>query len=45
MDGRYPRPDPEESHTYVECSNMGVCDRFYGACECAPGFEGRACER
>eukprot|EP00904_Undaria_pinnatifida_P008271 jgi/Undpi1/4574/HiC_scaffold_18.g07928.m1 len=43
--GGYPRPDPEASHTYAECSNMGVCDRWYGVCVCAAGFEGRACER
>lgn len=30
---------------YVECSNMGSCDRKTGSCICAPGFEGKACDR
>ena len=29
----------------VECSNMGVCDRLRGVCNCADGYEGGACER
>lgn len=29
----------------VECSNMGVCNRGSGQCECMEGFEGNACER
>jgi hypothetical protein len=29
----------------VECSNMGICDRSTGLCECRSGFEGNACER
>jgi len=28
-----------------ECSNMGICDREIGVCECMEGFEGGACER
>eukprot|EP00903_Cladosiphon_okamuranus_P007144 g6938.t1 len=41
----YPRPDPDSSHTMVECSNMGTCIRSFGICLCQEGFEGRACER
>jgi hypothetical protein len=33
------------AHQPVECSNMGLCDRSKGACECMAGFEGAACER
>jgi hypothetical protein len=29
----------------VECSNMGICDRQWGICQCVAGFEGAACER
>lgn len=29
----------------TECSDMGVCDRTYGVCNCMEGFEGAACER
>ena len=32
-------------HPYVECSNMGICDRSTGLCECFPGYEGLACQR
>jgi hypothetical protein len=28
----------------TECSDMGYCNRDYGECECAPGFEGAACQ-
>lgn len=42
---RYPRPDPDASHTMAECSNMGTCIRSFGLCLCETGFEGRACER
>lgn len=30
---------------YIECSNMGLCDRNTGRCLCREGFEGNACER
>lgn len=30
---------------YQECSNMGICNRETGLCECMPGFTGTACER
>lgn len=29
----------------TECSDMGVCDRTYGVCNCMEGYEGAACER
>jgi hypothetical protein len=35
----------DQAHTSLaECSAMGHCDRRRGLCECAPGFEGGACE-
>jgi hypothetical protein len=33
------------AHGYAECSNMGLCDRVRGECECLPGYEGAACHR
>lgn len=40
---------PQESQTAhltkTECSDMGICDRQYGVCNCMEGFEGAACER
>jgi hypothetical protein len=33
------------AHASSECSNMGLCDRATGACNCKVGFEGNACER
>lgn len=30
---------------YQECSDMGICNRETGACQCMPGFTGVACER
>lgn len=29
----------------TECSSRGLCNREGGACECFPGYEGKACER
>jgi len=29
---------------YVECSNMGICDRSTGTCTCMSGFTGSKCE-
>ena len=29
----------------TECSNMGVCDRATGLCDCRAGFTGEACQR
>jgi len=38
--------DNNEGHlTRTECSDMGICDREYGICNCLDGFEGAACER
>ena len=33
------------AHSDSVCSDMGICDRNTGQCECADGFEGAACER
>ena len=35
----------DDAHNDAECSNMGICDRVTGVCQCRDGFEGRACER
>lgn len=32
-------------HPYLECSNMGTCNRQTGACKCFEGYDGVACER
>ncbi|KAL9181287.1 hypothetical protein ACHAXT_010092 [Thalassiosira profunda] len=32
------------AHAESECSDMGICNRDTGQCECASGFEGAACE-
>lgn len=37
--------DDEQAHSYVECSNQGICDAKKGKCHCFSGFEGEACER
>ena len=35
----------QTAHGLAECSNMGLCENTRGECECAPGYEGGACER
>jgi hypothetical protein len=40
-----PAVDNVAHDEFVECSNMGVCDRGTGKCTCQTGFEGGACER
>lgn len=30
---------------FVECSNMGYCNRETGKCDCRPGLTGSACQR
>ena len=32
------------AHGLKECSDIGLCDRTSGQCECAEGFEGGACQ-
>ena len=33
------------AHAVAECSNQGSCDRRYGTCRCAAGFEGQSCDK
>ena len=33
------------AHSYMECSNNGICSRSTGTCTCRPGFEGVACDK
>ena len=40
-----PYADNMAHDVYMECSNIGVCDRLRGTCLCSEGFEGAACER
>ncbi len=35
----------QSSHEYAECSNVGLCNRKTGICDCQPGYEGVACHR
>lgn len=35
----------EEAHSYMECSNKGLCDRASGECVCFDGYEGSSCQR
>ena len=41
----YPDLSNEESHSYMECSNKGLCDRATGTCVCFDGYEGSSCQR
>ena len=34
-----------KAHVLHECSMAGTCNRQTGACECFPGFTGKACQR
>jgi hypothetical protein len=35
----------DQAHDQLkECSDMGICSRSTGECECVPGFEGSACQ-
>ena len=40
-----PAVDDVAHDVFMECSNMGVCDRTSGQCSCREGYEGNACER
>uniref|UniRef100_A0A7S2RYU0 EGF-like domain-containing protein n=1 Tax=Rhizochromulina marina TaxID=1034831 RepID=A0A7S2RYU0_9STRA len=40
----YPSAQDEAHESFVECSNMGYCDRETGICTCREGFEGPGCE-
>ncbi|KAH8067881.1 tenascin-like protein [Aureococcus anophagefferens] len=42
---KYPVAGENNVHESTECSNMGICDRKSGECECFDGYEGIACER
>eukprot|EP00940_MAST-03C_sp_MAST-3C-sp2_P001904 g1904.t1 len=35
----------DTAHARTECSNMGLCNRETGKCQCRKGFTGAACER
>lgn len=40
-----PTDDDTAHFERTECSDMGICDRQYGICNCMKGYEGAACER
>lgn len=40
----YPETNNVAHFDYVECGNMGLCDKTIGKCECRAGFYGEACE-
>jgi hypothetical protein len=35
----------QEAHQQQECSNMGLCNRDTGTCECSPNFETASCAK
>ncbi|KAL7450249.1 hypothetical protein ACHAWC_003604, partial [Mediolabrus comicus] len=39
----FPNGD-NKAHGLAECSDMGLCDRSSGQCDCAEGFVGSACQ-
>jgi hypothetical protein len=39
------QPYANDLRYYSECSNVGVCDRKTGLCDCMPGFTGAGCRR
>jgi hypothetical protein len=34
----------DTAHSYMECSNKGICDRKSGSCGCFDGYSGSACQ-
>ena len=40
----YPSSNDVAHDTEVECSNMGICQRTIGECQCNKGFFGAACQ-
>jgi hypothetical protein len=40
----YPTADNVAHFDLATCSNMGLCDKTTGKCQCRPGFYGEACE-
>ena len=41
----YPQKDNVAHGDFVECSNMGICNRASGICECREGYTGAACDQ
>lgn len=41
----FPDMGAQEAHSYMECSNKGLCDRSTGTCVCFDGYEGSSCHR
>mmetsp|Transcript_6213 Transcript_6213/g.9365 ORF Transcript_6213/g.9365 Transcript_6213/m.9365 type:complete len:755 (+) Transcript_6213:104-2368(+) len=41
----HPYADNMAHAEFTECSNMGVCNRKTGECECRRGFSGAACDQ
>lgn len=39
----FPTSD-NDAHSEAQCSDMGICNRSTGECQCRPGFEGAACQ-
>lgn len=45
FEGYFNFGNAEEAHSYMECSNKGLCDRASGECVCFEGYEGSSCQR